>query len=139
MASTPSGSAAEPVDLQREVASLRARITQLEGLVSRVEALETNAANPDGAAGQTAAGVAAVALSETEGSSVAADMANLVAIPAPKVANSGEDPFIAVNDLLRRVLALAARPESDDPEVEEGLFLDFLSMVHAERKGTPMV
>lgn len=134
MASTTSDTATTPVDLQSEVADLRARVTQLEALVARVEALEAFE-------GKTTSSLApnATAAVEPELGGVAADMANLVAIPAPKVASNGEDPFIAVHDLLRRVLSLAARPESDDPEVEEGLFLDFLSMVHTERKGTPMV
>lgn len=134
MAATPGDPAADSKALHSELAELRARVAQLETLVARVEALEARA--PTAAIG--AAEVAAAA-AVAEAGSVAADMANLVALPAAKAPTNGEDPFIAVHDLLRRVLTLAARPESDDPEVEEGLFLDFLSMVHAERKGTPMV
>jgi len=136
MAATPGDPAADSKPLHSEIEELRARVAQLEALVARVEALEARAPGaPPGGDAAAAAGAAAMA----EPGGVAADMANLAALPAAKAPTNGEDPFIAVHEVLRRVLALAARPESDDPEVEEGLFLDFLSMVHAERKGTPMV
>lgn len=131
---TTSGAAhAAADDLRDEVARLQARVAELEGLVARVEALEGLARRPAIAPTDSATLAASMAAADSEAAAAAATG------PSPAKPVNLDDPLVAAHDLLRRVLALASRPESDDPEVEEGLFLDFLGMVHTERKGTPMV